>query len=108
MLVLDGSGADIRPMKDALTQERSTKAAHAVTATGSLVRRWAFGAGVTLLVLVVVTAVAAPDLMTRAPLLLGWSVSAIAVVVAYAAARGMHRRITGRQSRRMRHFISSR
>ena len=105
--MLDGTGADIRGMKDVLTKERPTRAVHAVTTAGSLVRRWAFGAGVALLALVVVTAVAAPDLMSQAPLLFGWSAGAIAVVAAYAAARGMHRRVTGRQSRRMRHFISS-
>jgi len=105
--VHDGAGADIRGMKDVLTQERPTKAVRAVTATGSLVRRWAFGAGVALLVLVVVTAVAAPDLMSQAPLLFGWSAGAIAVVVVYVAARWVHQRAKNHQSRRMRRWISS-
>jgi xanthine/uracil permease len=104
--VLDGTGADSRGMKDALTQERPTMPAPAVTAAGSLVRRWAFGAGVALLALVVVTAVAAPDLMSQAPLLFGWSAGAIAVVIAYVAARWVHRRATNHQSRRMRRWIS--
>ncbi len=94
-------------MEHALKQERPTQSPRVTPTEDSLVRRWAFGAGVTLLVLAVVVAVAAPDLMSHAPLLFGWSVGAIAVVVAYAAARGMRRRSTVRQSRRMRHWISA-
>jgi hypothetical protein len=106
--VLDRAGADIRGMKDALTQEPQASAVHAVAPAGSVVRRWAFGAGVSLLALVVVAAVAAPDLMLQVPLLVGWSVGAMAVVVAFIAARWVHQRSTSRQSRRMRHWISSR
>jgi peptidoglycan/LPS O-acetylase OafA/YrhL len=94
-------------MEHALKQERSAESPRITPTEDSLVRRWAFGAGVTLLLLVVVGALAAPELISRTPLLLVWSLGACAVVVAYAVARGMRRRSAGGQSRRMRRFISS-
>ena len=94
-------------MEHELKQKRPTQSPGVAATEDSLVRRWAFGGGITLLALVVVVALAAPEMMSRIPLLVGWSVGATAVVVAYAVARGMRRRSTSDQSRRMRRFISS-
>jgi uncharacterized membrane protein YdcZ (DUF606 family) len=93
-------------MQKVLTKEPSAQTAHFNSTMGPLIRRWAFGAGTALLVIVAVVSVAAPDLMTHAPFWFGWSAGALGVVAAYVVARGQRRRSPGRQSRRMQRFVS--